>query len=144
MRELYFEDFYIGREFKTATYEMKIDEIIDFARQFDPQYFHTDETKARNSLFGNLAASGWHTAAVSMKLQVESEPKVAGGMIGTRVEIAWPKPTFPGDILQVIGTVTEIEDIHPKRGFVTMRSETKNQNGEVVMLQTARILVFKK
>ncbi len=143
-REWYFEDFAIGQKFQTATYQITKDEIIDFAKQFDPQYFHTDEVAAKKSLFGGLAASGWHTAAISMKLQIDSEPKVAGGMIGTRIELAWPKPTYPDDILQVFGIVTEIEDSHPKRGFVTMKSETKNQNGEIVMMQTAKILVFKK
>ncbi len=144
MREWYFEDFAIGQTFQTATYQITKDEIIEFASQFDPQFFHTDEIAAKNSLFGGLAASGWHTAAISMKLLIEAEPKVAGGMIGTRIELAWPKPTYPNDILQVFSLITEIEDSHPKRGFIIMKSETKNHKDEVVMVQTARILVFKK
>lgn len=143
---LYFEDFEIGQEYVSDTYEMTKEEIIEFAKQFDPQIFHIDEEAAKNTFFGGLAASGWHTASISMKLQVESEMKVAGGMIGAGVEVSWPMPTRAGHILQVTSKVIDIKPINsrPSHGFVTMQSETKNQFGEILQKQVAKLFVVKK
>ncbi len=142
----YFEDFQIGQEFISSTYEMTKEEIIEFANKFDPQIFHTDEESAKQTFFGGLAASGWHTASISMKLQVESEMKVAGGMIGAGVEVSWPMPTRAGHILQVHSKVIDIKPINsrPSHGFVTMQSETKNQFGETLQKQVAKLFVLKK
>ncbi|MBN8647283.1 MAG: MaoC family dehydratase [Caulobacterales bacterium] len=145
-RVFYFEDFVIGQEFLSSTYELTKEEIIEFAKKFDPQIFHTDEESAKQTFFGGLAASGWHTASISMKLQVESEMKVAGGMIGAGVEVSWPMPTRAGHILQVTSKVIDIKPINsrPSHGFVTMQSETKNQFGEILQKQVAKLFVAKK
>jgi acyl dehydratase len=122
---------------------METDEIKAFARQFDPQPFHLDEEKAKQSLFGGLVASGWHTAAVSMRLQVETGLPIAGGMIGIGGEMTWPQPTRPGDILKVVSEVEEVTPSRsrPDRGSVRMRSETRNQREEVVQILDAKLLV---
>ncbi len=143
---LYFEDFEIGQEYVSDTYEMNKEEIIEFAKQFDPQFFHIDEEDAKNSFFGALAASGWHTASISMRLSVQAEKKFAGGMIGASVELSWPTPTRPGHILQVYTKVIDIKPINsrPKHGFVIMQSETRNQFGEVLQRQKTHVLVERK
>lgn len=143
---LYFEDFEIGQEYVSDTYEMTKEEIIEFAKQFDPQIFHIDEEAAKNTFFGGLAASGWHTASISMKLNVQSKMKFAGGMIGASVELSWPMPTRVGHILQVYSKVIDVKPINsrPKHGFIVMQSETKNQFGEVLQRQKTHILVERK
>jgi acyl dehydratase len=122
---------------------MQVDEIKAFARQFDPQPFHLDEEAAKRSVFGGLVASGWHTAAISMRLQVESGLPIAGGMIGLGGELTWPRPTYPGDVLVVVSEVEEVTPSRsrPDRGTVKVRSETRNQREEVVQILTARMLV---
>ncbi len=143
---LYLEDIKPGQRFKTHTHALNEDEIMAFARDFDPQPFHTDPQAARHSFFGGLAASGWHTAAISMRLQVDSGPALAGGMIGASVELSWPRPARPGDILCVESEVLEVTPSRskPDRGFITLKSETKNQQGEVVQLQTSKLLVWRR
>lgn len=143
---LYFEDFEIGQEYVSDTYEMTKEEIIKFAKQFDPQIFHIDEEAAKNTFFGGLAASGWHTASISMKLNVQSKMKFAGGMIGASLELSWPMPTRVGHILQVYSKVIDVKPINsrPKHGFIVMQSETKNQFGEVLQRQKTHILVERK
>jgi acyl dehydratase len=122
---------------------MEADEIKAFARQFDPQPFHLDEEAAKRTFFGGLAASGWHTAAITMRLQVESGLPIAGGMIGIGGEMSWPKPTRPGDILRVVSEILEVTPSRsrPDRGTVRVRSETRNQRDEVVQILDARLLV---
>jgi acyl dehydratase len=96
LRELlYLEDVFVGQHFVTATHKVSADEIKTFARDYDPQPFHLDEVAAKDSFFGGLAASGWHTAAITMRLQVESGPPIAGGIIGASGELAWPKRSGP-------------------------------------------------
>ena len=143
---LYLEDISVGQRFVTATAVLDEEAIKSFARSFDPQPFHTNEAAARQSFFQGLAASGWHTAALTMKLQVESGPMLAGGMIGAEVELRWPKPVRPGDILHVESEVLAVTPSRskPDRGFVTLKSETRNQNGETVQLQTAKLLVWRR
>ncbi len=110
---------------------------------FDPQPFHTDPEAAKHSLFGSLVASGWHTAAISMRLMVESGLPIAGGLIGAGGSIDWPRPTRPGDILQVEIEVVEVRPSRsrPDRGLVTIRSQTRNQRGEIVQILTAKLVV---
>jgi acyl dehydratase len=122
------------------------DEIRIFAREYDPQPFHTDPQAARHSVFGGLAASGWHTASISMRLQVESGPPLAGGMIGASVELVWPRPTRPGDVLHVESEVLDVTPSRskPDRGFITLKSQTLNQKGEVLQIQTSKLLVWRR
>jgi acyl dehydratase len=118
-------------------------QIKAFARQFDPQPFHLDEDTAKDTLFAGLVASGWHTAAITMKLMVESGLSLAGGIIGAGGELAWPKPTRPGDTLQVESEVVEITPSRsrPDRGMARVRSLTRNQRNEVVQELTAKLIV---
>ena len=119
-------------------------QIKRFAAEFDPQPFHLDEEAAKASMFGSLAASGWHTMAITMRLLVESIP-LADGVIGASTEVAWPRPTRPGMALQVFGEVVDIKPSRskPDMAIVTMRSETRDQNGEVVQVFTAKMPVFR-
>jgi acyl dehydratase len=140
---LYLEDFHVGQRFTSATHVMDAEEIKAFARRFDPQPFHLDEAAAKETFFGGLVASGWHTAAVTMRLQVESGLPIAGGMIGIGGEMSWPRPTRPGDILRVVSEILEVTPSRsrPDRGTVRARSETRNQRDEVVQILDARLLV---
>ncbi len=142
---LYLEDVFVGQRFVTGTYTMTAEAIKAFARDYDPQPFHTDEETAKDTFFGGLAASGWHTAAVTMRLQAQSGPPIAGGMIGAGGEISWPRPTSPGDTLHVESEITEVKPSksRPERGFITLKSETKNQKGEVVQLLVVKLLVWR-
>jgi acyl dehydratase len=147
MRDLlYLEDLKSGQRFKTTTHLLTEDQIIAFARAYDPQVFHTDPEGAKASFFGGLAASGWHTAAISMRLQVDSGPPLAGGMIGASVELSWPRPTWPGDVLHVESEILEVipSRSRPDRGFITLKSQTKNQKDEVLQLQTSKLLVWRR
>ena len=147
MREiLYLEDLQVGQRFKTGSHPLTEDEIIVFARQYDPQPFHIDPEAARHSFFEGLAASGWHTGAITMRLQVESGPQLAGGMIGASMELSWPRPTRPGDTLHVESEILEVTPSRsrPDRGFITLKSLTKNQKDEVVQSQTAKLLVWRR
>ena len=143
--KLYLEDFHVGQRFESGTRRLDAEEIKAFAGQFDPQPFHTDEEAARGTFFGGLAASGWHTAAVSMRLLVDSTP-VAGGMIGAGGDISWPRPTRPGDVLRVVSTVEAVAPSRsrPDRGFVTLRSETLNQADEPVQILVSRLIAFRR
>jgi acyl dehydratase len=142
-RRFYLDDFHVGQLFTSGTHRMEIGEIKEFARAFDPQPFHLDEEAARTTLFGGLVASGWHTAAVSMRLQVEGGLPVADGMIGIGGEMSWPQPTRPGDVLCVVSEIKEVTPSRsrPDRGTMRVRSETRNQRDEVVQILDARLLV---
>jgi acyl dehydratase len=140
---LHLEDIAVGQRFRSATALVEAERIKRFAAEFDPQPFHLDEAAAAGTLFGGLAASGWHTAAVTMRLLVGGGLPIAGGIIGAGGEIAWPMPTRPGDILQVESEVLAVAPSRsrPDRGMVTVRSETRNQRGEVVQILTAKVVV---
>lgn len=140
---LYLEDLSVGQRFESGTHLMTTEEIKRFAGAYDPQPFHLDETAAKESLFGSLAASGWHTGAVTMRLLVDGGAPIAGGVIGAGGEIVWPRPTRPGDELQVFSEVTEIRPSRskPDRGMVTVRSETRNQRGEILQILTSKLVV---
>lgn len=143
---LYLDDLYVGQRFTSGTHRMEEARIKEFASEFDPQPFHLDEAAAKTSVFKGLAASGWHTAAVAMQLLVTGGPLFANGIIGLGGEVAWPRPTRPGDILHVESEIVEITPSRskPNQGIVTIRSTMLNQNGEAVYVLTAKLLVFKR
>ena len=140
---LYFEDLTVGRRVTTGSIRLDAEAIKDFAAQFDPQPFHLDEAAAEKTFFGGLVASGWHTAALTMRLLVTSGLPIAGGVIGAGGEVQWPRPTRPGDELTVVCEVVAAKPSgsRPDRGMVTVRSETLNQAGEIVQIMTARLVV---
>jgi acyl dehydratase len=140
---LYLEDLRVGQRFETGSCTVSEADITAFAAQFDPQPFHVDAHAARDSVFGGIVASGWHTAAITMRLLIESGPRLAGGSVGLGAEISWPKPVRPGDELHVDSEIVGIEpsQSRPGRGRATMRSETRNQRGEVVQIVIAKLLV---
>lgn len=134
---LYLEDLHAGRRFISATHTLSQEEIIAYAREFDPQPFHTDPEAARATVFQGLAASGWHTCSISMRLFVQSElSQVAGGLVGMQVDkLHWTQPTRPGDTLRVEVEVLGARHSSSKPGFgvVQLRWTTINQRDEVVM-----------
>ena len=144
-QRLYLDDLEVGQEFTSGTHPLDAEQIIAFASQFDPQPFHLDPEAARGTFFQGLAASGWHTMAITMKLLVESIP-LAQGIIGAGAEIAWPRPTRPGDNLRVKSRIDEITPSRsrPDRAMVLAHSVTLNQNAEVLQDFRARLLVFRK
>ena len=142
---LYLEDLFVGQRFTSAPHKLDAGEIKRFAAEYDPQPFHLDEEAAKASLFGGLAASGWHTAAMTMRMLVDSVP-LADGLIGAELQLAWPKPTRPGMTLQLF---SEVVDIRPSRSkpdmaIVTMRNETRDQGGDVLQVFTVKMPVFKR
>jgi acyl dehydratase len=139
---LFLDDLHVGDTFVTATHELTADDIKQFATAFDPQPFHLDDAAAAHTIFSGLAASGWHTAAVTMKLLVTSGPRLAGGIVGAGGEIEWKTPTRPGDVLHVQSEVLELiaSKSRPDRGLVVLRSRTVNQRGDVVQTLTARLV----
>jgi acyl dehydratase len=144
MRDLYLEDLAIGQVYRSERLSVDADRIKAFAAEFDPQPFHLDDEAARHSIFGALAASGWHTAALTMRLLVESEFRPAGGVIGAGVdELRWPRPVRPGDTLQVEGEVIEVRPSKskPRQGVVRTKVTTTNQDGEVVQVFIANLIV---
>jgi len=142
-QRLYFDDIKVGARFTTRSHALDEAQIKAFATEFDPQPFHLDDAAARNTLFGGLAASGWHTAAISMRLLVDSGMPIAGGIIGGGGELNWPRPTRPGDILRVESEILEVTPSRsrPDRGTVKIRNETRNQHGDVVQTFTAKLVV---
>ena len=120
---LYLEDLEVGQRFTSGTYLMEASAIKAFAAEFDPQPFHLDEAAARASIFGGLVASGWHTGAVTMRLLTTGALPFASGMIGLGGEIAWPRPTRPGDTLRVESEILQITPSRskPNQGIVTVR-----------------------
>lgn len=144
---LTWEDLQPGQRFGTAEHVMTVEEIVAFARQYDPQPFHLDAEAAKTSLFGELVASGWHTAAVSMRLMVQGQMQVAGGVIGHVVEeLRFPRPVRPGDRLRVVQEVvakSEMPD-RPTHGRLTLRSRTYNQDGKTVQHMTSQLVVARR
>jgi acyl dehydratase len=140
----YLEDFAVGQTFRSGRLQIDRERIKTFAAEFDPQPFHLDEDVARNTIFGGLAASGWHTAAVTMRLLVEGELKPAGGIVGAGFdEFRWPRPVRPGDELRV---ESEVIDVRPSRsrpdqGLIKVRTTTLNQNGDAVQITVGNLVV---
>ncbi|MGA2357879.1 MAG: MaoC family dehydratase [Terriglobia bacterium] len=144
--DLYLEDLYVGQRFTSDTYRMDEERIKAFAAEFDPQPFHLDQAAAQATVFGWLSASGWHTAAVAMRLMVTGGLPLGNGIIGLGGELAWPKPTRPGDTLRVESEILEIlpSRSKPNQAVVKVKSTTLNQDGEPVHMFTAKVLVFKR
>jgi acyl dehydratase len=140
---VYLDDLAVGRKFVSGEIAVTLEGCKAFAAQFDPQPFHLDEAAARDSVFGRLAASGWYTAALSMRLIVGGELTIAGGLIGLSSDMKWPRPTYPGDTLRVECVVLEVRvsDSKPDRGVVTMRNVTSNQRGEPVQVAVVKLMV---
>lgn len=138
----YLDDFHVGQRFTTGTHTMTEAEIIAFASEFDPQPFHLDHEAARDSPLAGLAASGWHTAAITMRLQVAGE-LLAGGIVGAGGEINWPAPTRPGDVLRVESEVLEVRESRSREdiGIVTVLAETKTTDGTVVQTFRCALVV---
>jgi acyl dehydratase len=139
---LYLDDLQVGQRFTSRTLLVDEAEIKAFASRFDPQPFHLDEIAAKDSLFSGLVASGWHTAAMTMRLFVESLP-LAGGLIGAGGELSWPRPTRPGDALRVEIEIVEIipSRSRPDRGVALTRIVTRNQRDEEVQILVAKLVV---
>ena len=140
---LFLDDLVVGKRFTSGSHTVDVAQIKAFATQFDPQPFHLDEASARETMFRGLAASGWHTAAITMRLLVDGGAPIAGGIVGAGGEIAWPQPTRPGDVLRVESEILEVKPSRsrPDRGMVKMRSETRNQRDEVVQTLMATLVV---
>jgi len=144
MTERYLEDFTVGQVFNTGRLRVDKEQIVAFATEYDPQPFHLDEDAARKSPFHGLAASGWHTAGMTMRLMVGGEFKPAGGILGVGFdELSWPRPVRPGDELHAKSEVLEVRPSKskPDRGLLRVRTTTLNQNDEPVMMFTGNLLV---
>jgi len=144
MPALYLEDLAAGQTFRSGRLRVNEAEIKRFAAEFDPQPFHLDEAAARNTMFAGLAASGWHTAALTMRLLVDSELKLAGGLIGAGVdELRWPKAVRPGDELHLESEILEVRvsKSRPNQGFIKLRTTTLNQNDEPVQTFIGNLIV---
>ncbi|MGA3040807.1 MAG: MaoC family dehydratase [Bryobacteraceae bacterium] len=143
---LYLEDLYVGQRFTSGAYRVDEERIKSFAAEFDPQPFHLDDAAARASIFGELAASGWHTAAITMRLMVTAGLPFAAGIIGLGGEISWPRPTRPGDVLRVESEIVEIVPSRskPNQAIVKVRSSTLNQDGEPVQVFLGKILSYRR
>ena len=141
---LYLEDVVVGSEFVSGEVTITAEDIIAFATQFDPQPFHLDSETAKTSFFGGLAASGWHTAAITMRLLVTGGPDIAGGTIGAGGELVWPSPTRPGDRLHVKVTVESVtaSTSNPGRGSTILKVETLTSDNELRQRFTVRTLLF--
>ena len=145
IERLYLEDLHVGQRFTSAAHRIDAEQIKRFAAEFDPQHFHLDEEAAKGSLFGGLAASGWHTAALTMRMLVECMP-LADGLVGAELQLAWPKPTRPGMTLQVFAEIVEIKPSRskPDMAIVTARNETRDKDGDVLQVFTVKMPVFKR
>jgi acyl dehydratase len=144
--KLYLEDLQVGQKFTSGRYQMDEKRMKEFAGEFDPQAFHLDEGAGEQSVFKGLAASGWHTAAATMRMLVEGDLMPSCGLIGLGGEISWPRPTRPGDTLHVESEILEIVPSRskPMQGIAKIRNTTINQNGEVVQVFTVSVLVLRR
>lgn len=142
---IHLDDLAVGDVFTSGTHALDEAQIRTFATDFDPQPFHLDADAARDTLFQGLAASGWHTAAITMRLLVGSLP-LAQGVIGAGVEISWPQPTRPGDVLRVTSTILEIvpSRSRPDRAIVVLENITTNQHDDTLQTLKSRIVCFKR
>lgn len=142
--ELYLEDFEPGRVFQSDSLTLDADAIKAFASQFDPQPFHLDEAAAAKSFFRGLAASGWHTVALTMRLLVRGGLPIAGGIVGAGVDsLRWLQPVRPGDTLRAESKILEVRSSESRPGFGLMKvgTTTFNQRNEVVQVMTSNLLV---
>jgi acyl dehydratase len=141
----YLDDLAPGQRFVGSTrLQVDAERIKSFAAEFDPQPFHLDDEAARATLFRGLAASGWHTAALTMRLLVDNEFQLAGGIIGAGFdELRWPLPVRPGDTLRVECEVLEVRPSksRPEQGLVKLRTTTFNQNDQPVQISVGNLVV---
>ena len=140
----YLEDFAAGQKFGSGRLRIEKERIKSFAAEFDPQPFHLVEAASSGTIFRGLAASGWHTAALTMRLLVESELKPAGGIVGAGFdEFRWPRPVRPGDELHLESEVLEVRPskTRPEQGLIKVRTTTLNQNGETVQISVGNLVV---
>jgi acyl dehydratase len=142
----YYEDLAVGQKFASPTLSVDADAITGFAAQFDPQPFHLDDEAARHTIFEGLAASGWHTAALTMRLCVASDFRPAGGILGIGGELNWLKPVRPGDALRVEIEIVETRLSRSRRGqgIVKIRLTTLNQDDEPVQIFTPTLFVDRR
>jgi len=145
-RQLYYKDFAVGQRMESARSQtVEKADTIAFALLYDPQAFHIDEKAAKDTVVGELIASGWHTAAVSMRLKLETDLRhVAGGLLGLGVEnLRWPRPTMPGDTLRIVITILEkrLSNSKPGKGIIKYRLETLNQKDELMMEMVTAVIV---
>jgi acyl dehydratase len=141
---MYYEDLATGRTFRTASIDVTAEEVASFAARYDPQPFHLDPEAAKQSVFGGLVASGWMTAALTMRLMVKSEFDFGSGVVGLGVDsLRWPRPVRPGDRLTAEIEVMAMRTSESKPGFgvVKLKTTTHNQHGEVVQVQVSNVLV---
>lgn len=143
---LYLDDLYVGQRFTSGTYRMEEADMVRFAAEFDPQPFHLERRAAESSVFKGLAASGWYTASVAMRLLVTGGLPLAEGILGLGGEIAWPKPTRPGDVVHLETEIAEITPSRskPDRAVVKLRGTMFNQDHEAVYLLSAKLLVSRR
>lgn len=144
---MYLEDLEVGAVFQSGSHTLTESEIIQFASVYDPQPFHTDPVAAKDTFFQGLCASGWHTAAVTMKLFVTGEFQLVGGQIGAGVDqLKWPVPTRPGDTLSVESRVLETRQLksRPDRGLARVEITARNQRGEIAQQMVANVLAFRR
>ena len=144
MTRHYLEDFAVGQTFRSGRLRVDAERIKTFAAEFDPQPFHLDEQAALDTTFGGLAASGWHTAAVTMRLLVESDLKPAGGIVGAGFdEFRWTRPVRPGDELRIEAEVLDVRPSRsrPNQGLIKVRTTTLNQKDEAVQITVGNLLV---
>jgi acyl dehydratase len=147
LSERYLEDFSVGQKFGSRRLRIDGQRAVAFAAEFDPQPFHLDEAAARRSIFGGLTASGWHTAAVTMRLLVETELKPAGGFVGVGLDdCRWPRPVRPDDELRVECEVIEVRPSksRPAQGLIKLRTTTLNQNEEAVLVYVVNMVVQRR
>lgn len=140
---LWLEDLTVGLRFASGTVAVTAQAIKAFANAYDPQPFHTDEAAAGASFFGGLVASGWHTAALTMRLLVDGTP-IAGGLVGAGTDgLGWPRPVRPGDVLRLESEILEVRPSRsrPEVGLARLRILTLNQAGETVQVLVARLVV---
>jgi len=130
----WFDDLKVGMRFWSETTTVSKDDILRFAAEFDPQPFHLDEAAAENTILGGLAASGWHTAAIAMRLAITARPFGPHPLFGAGVdELRWMKPVRPGDTLQLEGEVVELVPSRTKpQGIARIKWTAYNQKGEAV------------
>jgi len=143
---IYFEDLAVGDEWTSDTYEITQDEIIEFAEQYDPQWFHTDpERAAEESIYGSLIAAGFHTAAISTRLFVDCFLSDTATLGGKGIDkLRWHEPVRPGDRLSIRADILELEVETDSRGLADIRIETSNQDGEVAFSMIALVMFARR
>ena len=143
----YLEDYAVGQTFGSGSARVEADRLTSFAAEFYPQPFHLSDQGARNTIFGALAASGWYTAAITMRLLVDGELKPAGGVVGLGFdELRWPKPVRPGDELRVSSEILDVRTSKSRadQGLIKVRTTTTNQAGEAVQITVGNLLVRRR